>query len=305
MTAVDVADVTEAVGEQAPAPSRARRRGVPEALVTRLGHVLLWCLVAAGVVGGVAALALHARAEPPVTGAAQVTVPSVAAQGFAELYVRAWLGEAGRGSEDAIAAFYPGPTRLGDVTPGGVYVLDVATVDAVEEAAGYWAVTVAASVAAAVDGVYEPGGVRYYTVGVAEAADGLVASGLPAQVSAPATLEEPPGLAVATLSSVGDEAYVEAVERFLGAYLAGAGEVDRYTAPGTHLAGLDPPAYVEVTLQRLGAVTHADGRRTARVEVSAVDPGGLTQVMHYSLSLAERAGRWEVTELHPAPPLSR
>lgn len=287
-------------------PTGQRRHWLPSPrlLVTRVLHVLLWLLVAVGAVGGVSAWTLAASADPPAADPVEVAVPSVPAQGFAELYVRAWLGEAGRGSEDAIAAFYPESVGLGDVTPGGVYVADVATVDVAEEAAGYWAVTIAAAVLTAVDGVYEPGGVRYYTVGVVEANDGLVATGLPAQVNAPSTLEDAPAPVAGMLGSVGEEPWVEAVERFLGAYLAGAGEVDRYTAPGVNLAALIPPPYVEVRLQRAGAVAHADGRRTVRVEASAVDAGGLTHVMHYSLSLAERAGRWEVTELHPAPPLS-
>lgn len=299
----------ELVGEQVedpPPPStcRPRRGGLSGVWVTRAAHVLLWLLVVAGAVGGVSAWVLHAAADPPAAHPVEVAVPSVAAQGFAELYVRAWLGEAGRGSEDAIAAFYPDPAGLGDVTPGGVHVVDVATVEVAEDTAGYWAVTVAATVLTAVDGVYEPGGVRYYSVGVLEADDGLVATGLPAQVNGPATLQEIPVSVVAALGSVGEEAWVEAVQRFLGAYLAGVGEVDRYTAPGVALAALAPPPYVEVGLQRLGAVAHTDGRRTVRVEAAAVDAGGLTHVMHYSLSLAERAGRWEVTELHPAPPLS-
>lgn len=283
---------------------RAGRRELPGVWLTRVGHGLLWLLVAAGAVGGVAGLALHAQADPaPADGPPPAPAPSVAAQGFAELYVRAWLGEAGRATEDAIAAFYPQPVRLGDVTPGGVYVLDTTTVETVEQQPGYWAVTVAASVLTAVDGTYQPAGVRYYTVGVAEGDGGLAATGLPSHVASPATWVDAPGPAAASLSPAGGEEWAEAVERFLSAYLAGAGEVDRYTAPGSDLAALDPPPYVAVELVRAAAVSRGGGL-VVRGEVTAVDAGGLTQVMHYSADVAERAGRWEVTELHRAPPLS-
>lgn len=284
---------------------RAGRRELPGVWLTRVGHGLLWLLVAAGAVGGVAGVALHAQADPAAAdGPPPAPAPSVAAQGFAELYVRVWLGEAGRGAEDAIAAFYPGPVRLSDVTPGGVYVLHTTTVTAEEETPGYWAVTVAATVLTAVDGVYEPAGVRYYTVGVVDDDGTMAATGLPSQVQGPATLVDAPEPAVAALSPASGEAWAEAVERFLAAFLAGAGELDRYTAPGSELTAIVPPPFVEVEVLRAGAVARSDGSLVVRAEAAVVDAGGLTQVLHYSADVVERAGRWEVTELHRAPPLS-
>lgn len=271
------------------------------AAATRLGYALLWALLIVGVVSGVSALALHATSEE-APAAVAAPAPTTGPEGLAELFVAAWLGQAGRGAEEAVAPFYAGDASLRDVTPGGLYVLRTATLAAEQVAPGYWAVTVAADVLAAVDGVYTPAGVRYYTVGVAERDGALVAAGPPSQVPTPAR-GEPPRLAVSALSTPDGDARSEAAHRFLAALLAGEGELGRYTAPGVELSPVDPPPFVGVALQRTGARELAPGRVLLHVEVAGVDAGGLTHVLGYALELAERAGRWEVAALHRAPPL--
>jgi hypothetical protein len=96
-----------------------------------------------------------------------------------------------------------------------------------------------------------------------------------------------------------------AVGEFLGAYLTGAGEVDRYLAPGVRLSAVSPSPYSAVTVQQvLGAEKAAaaeqlpgDGTRVrvlARVE--ARDAGGRWPLA-YEVALRARSGRWEVAGL--------
>lgn len=285
----------------APPPRRARMG--PVAMV-RLAHAVLWLLVVGGATsGGLSLLLLAQDAGVEATGTAEPPVASAGAEGFAELFVATYLGRAGRGEEDVLAGLYAGDANLRDVTPGGVYVLRTATVAAEEQVPGYWAVTVAADVLSAVDGVYAPRGVRYYAVGIAsDGVDRYVATTLPGLVPAPPALE-PPRLAVTALSAPRDEPHVEAAHRFLAALLAGQGELDRYSAPGTAFAPVTPAPFVGVSLQRVGVTERTGGPLWLRVEAAAVDDAGLTHVLHYSLEVAERAGRWEVTALHAAAPL--
>jgi hypothetical protein len=268
---------------------------------TRLSYAALWLLLLAGVVSGMGALALHARADTPAA-TAEPPRPTTGPEGFAELFVAAWLGQAGRGAEDAVAPFYGGEASLRDVTPGSLYVLRTATLAADEIVSGYWAVTVAADVLAAVDGLYTPAGLRYYTVGVAERDGALVATAPPSQIPAPSRAKAP-RLAVPALSTPAQHARTEAASRFLAALLAGQGELDRYAAPGVSLPTIHPPPFTLVELQRTGTREVAPGRVLLQVEVAGVDAGGRTHVLGYALELAERAGRWEVAALHPAPPL--
>lgn len=287
-------------------PSRRPRRTprLPAATLTRIAHGLLWTLVVVGAVSGPAALLRQAVAAPQPAPAVELPEPTVGVEGFAEVFVATFLGEAGRGTEEVLRPFYPVPVELREVTPGGVYVVRTATVAAEEQGSGYWAVTVAADVLTAVDGEYRPGGWRYYTVGVAERDGRWVATGLPAQVPAPATGEDHPRLAVANLAAPRDEPQVATVERFLAALLAGEGDLDRYVAPGAQLRPIHPAPYTETRLARLGLAEQPDGGVLARVEVVAADPAGVAHRLHYSLALVERDGRWEVAAVHPAPPLS-
>lgn len=296
------------------APSPARRRWPrradrppksetgPSVLLTRLGHIALWLLVACGAGAGVASLTLHANTAAATAPAAPPT-PTTPAEGFAELYVAAYLGRAGHGTEDAIAAFYPATVALADVTPGAVWVARTAAVTAEEESPGYWAVTVAADVLTAGEDGWNPATLRYYTVGVAEVGGALTATGLPSQVAAPPAADDAPEPAVAAVASAGDEPVVEAADGFLAAYLTGDGELDRYLAPDVDLRPVDPPPFAEVEITKVGTEPFAAGQTLLRAEVTVTDEAGLVQVLEYSMDVVERDGRVEVAALHPAPPL--
>lgn len=313
----------EAPAQAAPAPPggdregvrwrRPRRRGpckpagsaVRAAWTTRVAQLGLWALVTVGAAAGTVALVLQlaGAAEP----AADVPAPgsSTAAEGFAELYVAAFLA-AGEGAEDALEPFYPEPVSLSGVEPGTVWVQRTAAVDVAAQGEGAWAVTVAAEVLLADDGGWRPGGRRFYQVGVAETGSGLAATSLPARIAAPRMPGRLPERAVGAFSGAKVDAEpVRTAERFLAAYLAGEGEVERYAAPRLGLAPLEPAGYTGVEVRRAGSQPHGDGRVLLGVEATAVEAGGRVEVLHYWLDLAERDGRWEVIALHPAAPLPR
>lgn len=289
-------------------PGRGQRRrrggGVSSATRVRAASAVLWVLVAAGPLTGGAALALHADAGADTSPAiAPAGAPSsTAVEGFAERYVATFLGQAGDGAEDTLAPFYAGTAELGEVEAGSVWVARTVPVAADQIGEGYWEVTVAAEVLTADGETYTPAGWRYYAVGVVATDDGQAATGLPSQVSAPPRLDDAPDRAVAGLSAPGDEPQVEAAAGFLRAYLAGDGELARYTAPDTALTRIAEP-YQSVEVTQAGLAELAADRVLVRTQVSATDAAGLTHASGYSLELVSRDGRWEVTALHGAPPL--
>jgi hypothetical protein len=135
--------------------------------------------------------------------------------------------------------------------------------------------------------------------------DRYVATSLPSEIPAPVTAALP-ALRVGTLSFPGDEPLPRAMDRFFQAFLAGQGEVDRYTAPGSGIRAIRPAPFSSVSLDRVGLLS-TDETRTAylaQANVRATDPDGYIQILTYALELHRRAGLWEVTEVLPAPPVA-
>jgi hypothetical protein len=96
-----------------------------------------------------------------------------------------------------------------------------------------------------------------------------------------------------------------AVGEFLAAYLTGAGEVDRYLAPGVKQSAVSPAPYAVVSVEQVSAVEEAaaaekvpaDGTAVrVLVQVEARDSGGRWP-LGYELTLKARSGRWEVAAL--------
>jgi hypothetical protein len=281
-----------------------RRVGVAPATMVRATAACLWVLVVLGAVSGVAALA---RPGPRSASAAPPTAASpVAASGWAELYVSAWLA-AGDGDEDQLRPFFPEVPSLTGVRSGGLWAARTAAVAAAETAPGYWSVTVAADVMAADEaGGWTPAGTRYYRVAVASTPSGaaLVSTGLPAQVAAPA-LARSPRLVFQSAGQVPVD-LGDSVERFVAAYVAGDGELARYVAPGSPLRPVRPAPYAKVEISSVALDGPVVPGRPVRVlaSVRATDPAGRVAFLSYPLALAARDGRWEVTELLAVPPLA-
>jgi len=159
-----------------------------------------------------------------------------------------------------------------------------------------WSVTVAAQ--------YAGGSVRYYTVPVASDSTGssFTVTGAPGVVAGPARAEVPKSPYAVTVPE-GD--LPSAVGEFLTAYLTGAGEADRYLAPGVRLTAVSPAPYSAIAVQEISAVEEAAAAEqipadstTVRVlaSVEARDATGRWPLA-YELTLTARSGRWEVTTL--------
>jgi hypothetical protein len=95
------------------------------------------------------------------------------------------------------------------------------------------------------------------------------------------------------------------VGEFLGAYLTGAGGVDRYLAPGVRLTPVSPAPYRAVTVREVSAVEEAaaagevpaDGAKVrVLVQAEARDDAGRWPLA-YELALTARSGRWDVAAL--------
>lgn len=284
---------------------------VPEVVATRIATVALWVLVITGALAGLLALATGLNAAVPLPAVAAGD-SSVGAEGFAEVYVAAWL-DAGEGQDEGLKALYPEAPALRGVEAGSMYAARTATVAAEDLGEGYWSITVVAEVlAAALDQAGEPGaggyrrqGTHYYRVGVLAAEDRYVATGLPAEVPAPAPGEAPELAGTGLERPQPDEPVATAVAQFLAAYLAGEGEIDRYISPGAPVRSVQPVPFAGVELTRLtrGQSNDPTAPTVVRAEVSATTAAGAVQVLHYALELAERQGRWEVRQVLPAAPL--
>ena len=291
------------------------RRALPQVLATRLATVGLWVLVITGALAGFAGLAggSGASAPPPVVEASD---SSVGPEGFAELYIAAWL-DAGEGEEEGLRTLYPDAPPLRDVEAGSMYAARTATVAAEDLGEGYWSITVAADVLAAVvdeaaSPQDEPGtagyrrlGTHFYRVGVLATEDRYVATSLPGEVPAPALAEVPKLDGLGLERPKPDDPVATAVRQFLAAYLAGEGEIERYITPGAPVQAVDPAPFggVEVTRLALVEPTGPKAPTVVRAEVAASTAGGAVQILHYALELSERQGRWEVSQVLPAAPL--
>ncbi|MEW2078115.1 conjugal transfer protein [Streptomyces sp. NPDC013433] len=273
----------------------------------RLSRLALFTAIAAGpvalgvaVVSGPTTVTAVPKAEPTtVRTTAAATDPS----GHAQLFLGAWLRSSADDAATAQARFAQSlapdvelPDRAADTHDAQARLESVTAVRSAQHEAGRWWVTVAAQ--------YANASVRYFTVPVATDRTGgsFTVTGAPGVVAGPGQAEAAPspyGVTVpkGELSST--------VGQFLGAYLTGAGEVERYLAPGVHLPPVAPAPYSAVAVRQVLAVEEAaagekvPGDGTAvRVlaQVEARDEAGRWPLA-YELELTARSGRWDVTAL--------
>jgi hypothetical protein len=285
----------------------ARLRGVSTPAATRATHIGLWALV--GLTFFAAAVALL-RPPPKASAAAKVPESTVGAQGFAELYVAAYLG-AGKGTEESLRPFYPDGVDLRDVTPASVYPGRTTAIEAREVDRHYWAVTVGVEVLYPQGAGLQSGGVRFYQVGVVRQGETYVATALPAEVPAPAAGRRPK-LVIGSLDRPErNDPVAAAVAHFAAAFLTGNGELARYTAPGSTLRPVRPAPFTSVEVTGLSErdVERKAGDAPVKAkevlaELEGTEASGRVQVLQYALELTQRAGRWEVSKLLPGPSLA-
>ncbi|MET7685182.1 conjugal transfer protein [Streptomyces sp. NPDC005423] len=270
----------------------------------RLSRLAAWTAIAAGPI----ALGLAIASGPTTVRAATATTStavrttSTAADpgGYAQVFVGAWLRSSGSDESSAQARLaqslapdvdLPDPVAGRQAKPESVVPVRTAQHD--DDA---WSVTVAAQ--------YADGSVRYYTVPLVSDSTGgtFTVTGAPGVVAGPARATVPASPYRVTVS---DGDLTSAVGEFFAAYLTGAGEVDRYLAPGVNLSAVSPAPYTAAAVQQVSAVEQAatagqvpgDGTTVhILAQVNAQDARGRWPLA-YELTLRARSGRWEVAAL--------
>ncbi|MDX3370938.1 conjugal transfer protein [Streptomyces sp. ME02-6987-2C] len=271
----------------------------------RLSRLALFTAIAAGPV----ALAVTVASGPATAEAAVPNRPApvrttpVAADpaGYAQVFLDAWLRSSADEADSALARLAQSlapDVALPDPAAGAQSRLrSVTAVRSVQREGGAWTVTVVAQ--------YADSTVRYFAVPVAADTRGasFAVTGAPGVVAGPARAAAPKS--PYTVSVPSDGALTATVGEFLGAYLTGTGEADRYLAPGVELTPVSPAPYTSVAVGEVSAIEEAaaagpvpaDGTKVrVRVQAEARDDTGRWPLA-YELTLTSRSGRWDVAAL--------
>ncbi|MFF7452389.1 MULTISPECIES: conjugal transfer protein [unclassified Streptomyces] len=269
----------------------------------RLTRLSVWAVMAAGPVAlavMVASPAAVVRAAPAAKPATVKTAVPGDPSGYASVFLTAWL--CSRAGDESSAQARLAQSMAPDVDLPEVSVAQpgpqsVVAVRSAQQAGQAWSVTLAAQ--------YADGRVRYFAVPVLadRAGASFTVSAAPAVMASPSRIEVPPSPYTVTVPTGGEVS--STAGEFLAAYLTGAGEVDRYLAPGVRLSPVTPAPYKTVTVEQLLAADEAaaaesvptDGTRVrVMVHVEARDADGRWPLA-YELALTARSGRWEVSAL--------
>ena len=270
-----------------------------EPTVARLGAALLWVLV---VIAAFAGIAAFVRNPADSGGAAATSGESAAAAearwqatALAERYVSAFLLAGNDGSSLAQFLGYTPDLPANSVADDIVAPARAISVRPAGE--DYWSVTVA---------IGPPGQERFWRAAVDTHGHLPVAVGLPAAVAGPYAVEST-DLAVNLGEPPTGDTRIDTVNGFLGAYLCASGDLGRYLAPGVVMAAASPAVCSEMEIRRWGAENVDDSHQTVVVEAllyeneTGADDATPRQAM-YTLSLAERDGRWEIADMPLGPP---
>ena len=274
-------------------------------------------VLAGAILCGPAGLAISlTRGSATAPAAAAVEDPNrdarrAAAQDVAARWTRAFLSTPAA-QADRLQLFWPGPLTLPSTAAS---VGDATAMDATAAAPGVWTVTVALDVTPAGGAATR----RYFQVPVAVAGgtSGAQAKPLtvPAEISGPG-VAAPGALAYPiTVSSTG--AAGVAVHGFLSAYLAGTGDLTRWSAPALSVNPVTPAPYGDVQVAQLQASDDAAGLSngqpsdgtavhllaTVAMRLLATEDGQADayRTGQYLLTVTARAGRWEVSAIDTAP----
>jgi len=300
---VTVDAIQETVADKKP-----RRLQLSPLLTIRAIQIVLWLLV---ISGPVAALLLANRVSSigdrldtlGASTAVEVPPDTSGVEGFAELSIAAYLGT-GEDSIDALDPFLD-DVALDGVETGSWSAVRTTSLGATEVSPGYYAVVVVAEVVATdPESGDRPVGVRYFSVGVVETTTGWVVSGLPALIPRPPRVTSPE-LLIGRFDGLDGAPGLEGMlPRFLAALLTGNGELTRYTSPSSPIVAVQPPPFTGVEILRTGLAETPEGRTEIGVLIRATDANGRTQILEYNLVVEQRDGRWEVSQLLPAPTLA-
>ncbi|QDO45835.1 conjugal transfer protein [Streptomyces sp. RLB3-17] len=295
----------QASESEAAAPMAAGARLESMRRRVRLSRLAVLTAIAAGPVALCVAVASTPTtvqaATPPKPTAVRTAAATADPGGYAQLFVSVWLRSSADDATSAQARLaqsmapdveLPAPAPVAGAQPKPE---SVTAVRSAQREGGTWSVTVAAQ--------YADGSVRYYAVPMAAnpAGASFTVTGAPGVVAGPARTEVPKSSYGVTVPE-GDLS--SAVGEFLAAYLTGAGEVDRYLAPGVRMSAVSPAPYTTVSVQQVSALEEAaagqvpaDGTKVrVLAQVEARDSGGRWPLA-YELTLKARSGRWEVAAL--------
>lgn len=271
----------------------------------RLLQTAILAVVLLGAATGPLAL-LRDRSEPAQAGAAAAAPSPVAATGFAELFVAAWLNQADPAHPETLAVFdpYVSAEDLTGMVPGQLYAARTVAIDATPAGPDYWAITVAAEVLRSVKGSLRPAGTRYYSVGIVVRGGRFIVTSLPEQIGAPPAADQPVLWVDELAAPAPGDPVADTLTHFFTALLTGKGELDRYLDPASSLAPLKPAPYTAVALRAYGQTPFAPDQVVAKAQVAALDAAGHTTILEYWLDLEQTQGRWEVARLHRAAPIA-
>jgi Conjugative transposon protein TcpC len=270
-------------------------------------------LVAACICGPVGLLVAVTNGQPrpaaaQVQAAEGVTARQQSAGEYGAAFVAAWLSATRE--EPGNLTDYIDSSAVGQLSPDPWVYRDLSVVS-VEPREDSTMVSVLAAVnIEEFDMESESGAMiwprRYFAVTVNVTDTGMAVVGLPAPIAAPARETTPVKLAYKEQVSPTSTARAT-VEAFLGAYLAGSGDIDRYLTPGVEISAIAPAPYMNLTVldvssdveasdtPRPGAVLHV----LAVLEVASASGQQLTTT--YTLTLTARDGRWETTSVDLTP----
>lgn len=266
---------------------------------------LVTCLVLGpvGALVGVVAVTRSTGAAPVASGAAKDHANEEAIAGeFAQRVVLTWLTTT-QDDPDALLALVK-DSQVATVSQQAFTARDAA-VARIEQVHGTWSVTVAATVTDA-RGVTAR---RFFQVPVLLSKGSVSALTLPTPVSAPPVALNASADYRTQMDTSGSAG--QTVSQFLGAYVAGSGDVSRYLTPGVTLTAVDPAPYTSIQVEDLRgsgadaeetAAAPKDGQRMrVLASATAVVTTKQTVSVVYALTLTARAERWEITAIDPAP----
>lgn len=301
-------------GSEGAAESAARLEWTGSAArTTKLIAVGFFGAALCGVVAlGLVLLGVGSQPVPVVQKSAAVSIDDQQAGALAQSYVGAWL-QATRSDHASLAQYVSSTSGVSRERAVEYRDLAIASVQP-DEKTGLVSVVVSATVQSASSGtdgqqsatVWAP---RWWQVTVdAHEASSLSVIGWPTPVAGPEKTQQPVQTSypstVSTSSDLG-----QSVTAFLNAYVAGSGEVGRYTSPGSSISAVSPTPYSTIKVGQVQAdqqVEAASEGKRVHVQVNASVGDGESQTVpaQWFLTMTARANRWEVTTVDSLPQIS-
>jgi len=225
--------------------------------------------------------------------------PPLGLEGFAELYVSAYLTATGPERQTTIERYFPAAPEMSNRSVFDRYVTRSVVVAAQPVDDDMWSFVVAAEVLAFDGRTYVLDGTHHYAVAI-NAPDGrpAAATTLPVRVAAP-----PVGdiAAVVVGTPLTDQNLHALAKGFVRSYTTGADELYRYTTAGFAADGIAPPPFERVTIDDVSAVQITSELLQLRVAGLGTPTTGAPIRIEYHLVVAVEGGAWKVAGLAAGP----